>query len=79
MIFSIVEVIQSLCKHRSSCCRAWLILQAYTEPGRTHEALPSVRAAAGMLDHFTDRFQMKYPLPKLDFVAVPGSFYLAAY
>lgn len=52
-------------------------LAAYTLPGRKHEATFALNCARKALHYYADLFQIDYPMPKLDLVAVPDLFYPA--
>ncbi|CAF1349851.1 unnamed protein product [Adineta steineri] len=52
-------------------------LTAYTLPGRKHEATFALNCARKALHYYADLFQIEYPMPKLDLVAVPDLFYPA--
>ncbi|UJR30364.1 hypothetical protein I4U23_017899 [Adineta vaga] len=52
-------------------------LTAYTLPGRKHEATFALNCARKALHFYADLFQIEYPMPKLDLVAVPDLFYPA--
>jgi aminopeptidase N len=46
-------------------------VRSYTTPGKAETANHSLVAAAGILDFFSDYFDVPYPLEKLDLVALP--------
>jgi aminopeptidase N len=52
-------------------------LTAYTLPGRKHETAFALNCARKALHYYADLFQIDYPMPKLDLVAVPDLFYPA--
>jgi puromycin-sensitive aminopeptidase len=48
-----------------------VVIRVYTPPGKAKQGLFSLDCAKKSLDYFDDFFDIPYPLPKLDMVAVP--------
>lgn len=48
-----------------------VIVSVYTPPGKSHMGAFALDTASRCLDAYDDFFQVPYPLPKLDMIAVP--------
>ena len=48
-----------------------VLVQVYTPPGKSEQGRFALDAACQALDAYNDFFQIPYPLPKLDMVAIP--------
>ena len=46
-------------------------IRVYTNPGQTEQGEFALGCATKILSFFTEYFDMPYPLPKLDMVAIP--------
>jgi aminopeptidase N len=51
---------------------------AWAIPGKVEQGRYAMDAAAKILPYYNDYFGVKYPLPKLDLIAVPGNFWAGA-
>lgn len=49
-------------------------LRVLATDGKQEEGRYALEAASKLLSYYADYFQIKYPLPKLDFIAIPGGF-----
>jgi len=48
-----------------------VLVRVYTPPGKSATGLFALSVACRCLDHYNNFFQLPYPLPKLDMVAIP--------
>ncbi|KAJ3095954.1 hypothetical protein HDU97_006340 [Phlyctochytrium planicorne] len=46
-------------------------IRVFTRPGKTELGKYALKAAIKLLDFFEGKYQIKYPLPKLDLIAIP--------
>lgn len=60
-----LEFIENVCPE--SRCK----VRVYTTPGKVHQAKFALEVACRALDWYVDYFYIKYPLTKLDLVAIP--------
>jgi aminopeptidase N len=51
-----------------------ITLSVVTVPGKREQGRFALASAAQLLRYFNDYFRVKYPLPKLDLIALPGGF-----
>ena len=64
----VVEYIETT---TSGANMAKIPVRVYTTPGKSSEGRFSLNLAAKTLDFFSKTFDIPYPLPKLDMVAIP--------
>lgn len=59
----------------SICCKTGRKIRVYTTPGKREQGQFSLEVACKSLEFFEDYFGIKYPLTKLDLVAIPDISY----
>lgn len=67
----LVAFVVSELDHVSALTKNGVLIRAFTPPGKPHLGKFALECAVAALDAYDETFQIRYPLPKSDMVAIP--------